>query len=210
LGVSAAASLSLYLCLLYLVPEGEDHITWLGCAATDLFNSAHRYFFKHHEDSLYPLWVPITFIALLVIMSIAKKLYIMIAHMQHAVSQEVPPQKGWCDHIGMAEYARQTKDYTEKQTKALLESQGYQEMMAEKGPQESVWNWQKRIQRSKKELKEELEYLKNVEAVSHPELSIPCSSVNFQFNNKLPVHEPEEQPIGFDKVNDSVNSNCAN
>jgi hypothetical protein len=79
----------------------------------------------------------------------------------------------------MAEYARQTKDYTEKQTRALLESQPYQEMIAQKGPQESMWNWQKRIQRSKIELEEELEYLKNVEAVSHPELSIPCSSVNF-------------------------------
>jgi hypothetical protein len=110
----------------------------------------------------------------------------------------------------MAEYERQTKDYTEMQTKVLIESQAYQEMMAQKGPQESAWNWQKRIQRSKKELEEELEYLRNVEAVSHPELSIPCSSVNFQYNNKLPVHEPEEQPIGFDKVNDSLNSNCAN
>jgi hypothetical protein len=45
----------------------------------------------------------------------------------------------------MAEYARQTKEYTEEQTKALVESQAYQEMMAQKGPQESMWNWQKRI-----------------------------------------------------------------
>jgi len=110
----------------------------------------------------------------------------------------------------MAEYARQTKEYTEKQTKALVESQAYQEMMAQKGPQESMWNWQKRIQRSKKELEEELEYMRNVEAISHPELSIPCSSVTFQYNNKLPVHEPEEHPIGFDKAHDSLNSNCAN
>jgi len=79
----------------------------------------------------------------------------------------------------MAEYATQTKEYTEKQTKALVESQAYQEMMAQKGPQESMWNWQKRIQRSKKELEEELEYMRNVEAVSHPELSIPCSYVTF-------------------------------
>jgi hypothetical protein len=45
----------------------------------------------------------------------------------------------------MTEYARQTKEYTEEQTKALVESQAYQEMMAQKGPQESMWNWQKRI-----------------------------------------------------------------
>ena len=106
MGVSAAASLSLYLCLPYLAPEGADHFTWLGCAVADLFYSAHRTFFRHHEDSLYSLWVPITFITLLVMMSIAKKLYLMIAHRQDAVSQEVPPQKGWCDRIGMVEYAR--------------------------------------------------------------------------------------------------------
>jgi hypothetical protein len=80
LGVSAAASLSLYLCLSYLAPEGADHLPWLGCAVTDFFMSAQRTFFTHHEDSLYPLWVTITFISLLVMMSIGKKLYLVVAH----------------------------------------------------------------------------------------------------------------------------------
>ena len=210
MGVSAAASLFLYLLLSYLTLEREEHITRVGCALTDIFSSALGTFITRHDDSLYHLWVPITFITLLVMMSIAKKFYLMISQKQHAVLQEAPSQKGWCDRIGIAEYARQTKEYTEKQTQALLEVQAYQEMMAQKGTQESMWNWQKRIQRSKKELEEELEYLRNVEAVSHPELSVPCSSVEFQYNNKLPVHEPEDQPIGFDKSNDSLNSNCAN
>jgi hypothetical protein len=85
LGVSAAASLSLYLCMPYLAPEGADHITWVGCAINDFVDSAHNTFITHHEGLLYPLWVPITFISLLVMMSIAKKLYLMIAH-RHAVS----------------------------------------------------------------------------------------------------------------------------
>jgi len=42
--------------------------------------------------------------------------------------------------------------------------------MSLKGHEEIVWNWQKRLIRPREELLEEFEYLKNVEAISHPEI----------------------------------------
>ena len=69
--------------------------------------------------------------------------------------------------ISKEEYALQAKDYTSQEILKLTKSQAYIDVMAQKGHNEIVWNWQRRVIRSPRALKEELFYLNNVESISH-------------------------------------------
>ena len=82
----------------------------------------------------------------------------------------------------MEQYERQAREYTDQQKRALIETREYQEMVAKKGPAKEMWNWQKCIKRPIEEIEEELEYLRNVETISHPEQKVPFPSVSFKFN----------------------------
>lgn len=84
--------------------------------------------------------------------------------------QSCMPAPGPCfaQRISLAEYERQSQEFTRQQVRALMESQAYKQKMFICGADEAAWNWQRRGTRTPFQRSEEQEYLQTVESLSHP------------------------------------------
>ena len=121
--------------------------------------------------------------------------------------QTCTPAAGPCfaQRITLAEYERQSQEYTRLQVRALMETQAYKQKLFICGSDEAAWNWQTRAIRTPFQRSEEQEYLQTVESLSHPEVpekpspgffssivsSIASGPCGFPANNCL--LKPEEE-----------------
>ena len=152
---------------LHKADQEQKHYFQSLCAfvrSTYLYQSLHHYLQDEQNEIIFASVMTAIFL-LLLILWLSRR--VTFSRLNRWIQRKKAPF--FADQISPAEFESQCKKFTKKEVQKLFVSNAYAKMKRDKGDDVKRWNWQLRARRPLDEVREEEEYLQNVEIISHQE-----------------------------------------